>query len=131
MPISPFHAFYKAMNLSNYAFVDKTLIPSFASSDIEIYPYQIAAAKFPLCSSYLKGAILCDEGSLGKTYEAMLVVTQMWYEGKQNILIVVPIPLLYQWTQVIENRFSIPYFCIDNNIVFDDCLKNGDENPFL
>lgn len=61
----------------------------------------------------------------------MLVVTQMWYEGKQNILIVVPTPLLYQCTQVIENRFSIPYFCIDNNIVFDDCLKNGDENPFL
>ncbi len=131
MPISPFHAFYKATNLSSYAFGDKTLIPSFASSDIEIYPYQIAAAKFALRSPYLKGAILCDEGSLGKTYEAMLVVTQMWYEGKQNILIVVPTPLLYQWTQVIENRFSIPYFCIDNNVVFDDCLKNGDENPFL
>lgn len=52
---------------------NETLLPAFASSSIEIYPYQIAAARFALRSPYLKGCILCDEGSLGKTYEALLV----------------------------------------------------------
>lgn len=128
--LTPFHSFYKAKNLASYAFGDKRLIPVFASSNIEIYPYQIVAARFALRSPYLKGAILCDEGSLGKTYEAMLVILQTWYEGKQNILIVVPTPLLHQWSEIIEEKFNIPYFSIDNNLVFNECLKNGQENPF-
>ena len=33
---------------------------------------ELPAAQFALRSSYLKGVILCDEGSLGKTYEALL-----------------------------------------------------------
>ena len=36
---------------------------------------ELPAAQFALRSSYLKGVILCDEGSLGKTYEALLAVT--------------------------------------------------------
>ncbi|HKL73829.1 MAG TPA: hypothetical protein VJ903_02940 [Clostridia bacterium] len=77
MALSPFHAYYKARQLSSYAIGNDRLLPVFASSDIEAYPYQIAAAMFALRSPYLKGAILCDEGSLGKTYEAMLVIAQM------------------------------------------------------
>lgn len=80
--------------------------PIFASTDIEIYPYQVAAAQFTLRSSYLKGAILCDEGALGKTYEAMLVAVQKWYEG-QKIAIIVPTPLFQQWEQVIVDKFGI------------------------
>lgn len=131
MNISCFHAYYKAKELSSYAFGDKKFIPVFASSDIKIYPYQIAAARFSMRSPYLKGAILCDEGSLGKTYEAMLVITQMWYENRKNILIIVPTPLLDQWKNIIENKFSTPFFSIDNNMVFNEYLKNGNENPFL
>lgn len=74
MPLSPFHALYKAHKLSNYAFGQDRLTAVFASSDIEVYPYQIAAARFALRSPYLKGVILCDEGSLGKTYEALLII---------------------------------------------------------
>ena len=55
---------------------------------------ELPAAQFALRSSYLKGVILCDEGSLGKTYEALLAVTQLWYEGKNNIVLVKPTPLL-------------------------------------
>ncbi len=128
--ISSFHAYYKARELSNYTFGRKKFLAAFASSDIEVYPYQVAAARFALRSPYLKGSILCDEGALGKTYEAMLVIVQMWYEGKNNILIIVPTPLLHQWTDIIEQKFSIPFFSIDNNSVFEDYLKNGIKNPF-
>ena len=131
MALSPFHALYKARKLSSYAFGRDRLVPVFASSDIEAYPYQIAAALFALRSPYLKGAILCDEGSLGKTYEAMLVITQMWYEGKQKILIVVPTPLLYQWMKIIEDKFSVPLYTIDSNETFDSCVSEGQQNPFL
>jgi SNF2 family DNA or RNA helicase len=95
MPLSPFHAYYKARSLSSLTGRDK-LVSAFASSDIEVYPYQIAAATFALRSPYLKGAILCDDGSLGKSFEAMLIITQRWYEGKRRILIAVPTPLLRQ-----------------------------------
>ncbi len=130
MNITHFQAYYKAMELANYTFGCKKFIPVFASSDIEIFPYQVAAAQFAMRSPYLKGAILCDEGSLGKTYEAMLVITQMWYENKKNILIVVPTSLLFQWQDVIENKFSIPFFVIDNNKIFNEFSSSGNENPF-
>ena len=131
MALSPFHAMYKARELANYAYGRDRLVPVFASADIEIYPYQIAAAQFALRSPYLKGAILCDEGSLGKTYEALLVITQLWYEGKERILLVVPTPLLWQWADIIEKSFSIPFFTLDNNAAIDEAIAAGVEIPFL
>ena len=62
MLLSPFHAYYKARVLENLAGRDK-IAAAFASSDIEIYPYQVAAAMFALRSPYLKGAILCDDSA--------------------------------------------------------------------
>lgn len=121
---------YKARKLSAYAYGRDKLVPVFASSDIQIYPYQIAAAQFALRSPYLKGVILCDEGSLGKTYEALLAVTQLWYEGKNHILLVVPTPLLGQWRDVLENSFTVPYHVIDSAAAFDELTATGFENPF-
>lgn len=43
MPTTPFHALYTAQQLAEYAFGAERLIPAFASSNMEIYPYQIAA----------------------------------------------------------------------------------------
>lgn len=122
---------YKARKLSAYAYGRDRLVPVFVSSDIQIYPYQIAAAQFALRSPYLKGVILCDEGSLGKTYEALLAVTQLWYEGKDNILLVVPTPLLAQWGDVLENSFTVPYYVIDSAAAFDELAAAGFENPFV
>lgn len=130
MASSPFHAYYKARCLSCYSQSNDRLLPVFASSNIEAYPFQIAAAMFALRSPYLKGAILCDEGSLGKTYEAMLVVAQMWHEGKQNILIVVPTPLFYQWKRTIVEKFTVPLFTVDNQTAFDEHATQN-TNPFL
>lgn len=122
MPTTPFHAMYTARQLSEFAHGADRLVPAYASSDIEVYPYQIAAAMFALRSPYLKGAVLADEGSLGKTYESLLVISQLYYEGRDRILIVVPTPLLRQWAEILENRFSVPFTIVERD--------TPGENPF-
>lgn len=102
---TPFHAYYKAKKLHH----DNKLLPAFASSNINVYPYQIAAASFALDAPLGRGVILADEGSLGKTYEALLIISQKWFEGVQKILVVVPVHLLTQWCTVLDDNFSIPY----------------------
>lgn len=82
---SKYSAIVEANRLEGLA-DDKNFLPVYASSNAKIYPYQIMAARFALRSDYLQGCILCDEASLGKTYEALLVACQKWYEGKPNIL---------------------------------------------
>ena len=71
---TPFHAYYKARLLEQLP-EEEQFIPVFASSDIEIYPFQIAAASFALRSPYQKGAVLCDEAGMGKSHEAMVDFT--------------------------------------------------------
>ena len=86
---TPFHAYYKARLLEQLP-EEEQFLPVFASSDIEIYPFQIAAASFALRSPYQKGAVLCDEAGMGKSHEAMLVINQKWLEGYSRILLVIP-----------------------------------------
>ena len=108
MQNTPFHTYWTAQQLSNLA-DSKVFLPVFSSSSIGIYPYQIAAANFAMRSQYVKGCILCDEGSLGKTYEALLIAAQRWYEGKDRLLLVLPINLVGQWIRKIESGFTLPY----------------------
>ena len=105
---SKYSAIIEANRLKSYV-DDESLLPVYASSTAKIYPYQIAAARFALRSDYLKGSILCDEASLGKTYEAILIAGQMWYEGKENILIILPATLVPQWNRKLDKHFSIPH----------------------
>ena len=51
MPTTPFHALCTARELSAYANGADRLAAAYASSDIEVYPYQIAAAMFALRST--------------------------------------------------------------------------------
>lgn len=118
MNLSPFHIYSKARELAGYVTGEDKLLPVFASSDIRIFPYQIAAAMFALRSPYLRGVVLADEGSLGKTYEALLIATQRWYEGKDKQLVVLPTNLVKQWTQKIESGFTVPYILIDSEEAF-------------
>lgn len=106
---TPFAAFAEQRRLDCYI-KDEGLVAAYASSDILILPYQIAAAQFALRSRYLKGCILCDEGSLGKTYEALLIVAQRWHERKGKILIVLPDNLISQWHTKIKNEFMLPVY---------------------
>ena len=103
---TPFAAFAEQRRL-DCLIKDEGLVAAYASSDIQILPYQIAAAQFALRSRYLKGCILCDEGSLGKTYEALLIVAQRWHERKGKILIVLPDNLIDQWYQKIKEEFNL------------------------
>lgn len=119
---SPFHAYYTARMLEHCADTD-LFVPVFASSKIKSYPFQIAAAQFALRSPYQKGVILCDESGMGKSHEAMLVVSQRWYEGKNRTLIAIPnADLLVQWSALIETQYTLPYA-----IASGDCSV---ENPF-
>lgn len=119
---TPFHAMYEARQLSEYAASNHRLIPAYASSDIKVYPYQVAAAMFALRSPYLKGVVLADEGSLGKTYESLLIISQLYFEGRDRILLVVPTPLLGQWAEIMDNHFSVPYIVAERD--------TPGENPF-
>lgn len=103
---------------------DKNFLPVYASSSAKILPYQIAAARFALRSDFLKGCILCDEGSLGKTYEALLVAGQKWFEGKENIIIVLPSNLVSQWIRKLETDFTVPFVFWNNtkNIPDEDWI---------
>lgn len=130
MRTSPFHIYYKARELASYVNGENKLLPAFASSNIKIYPYQIAAALFALRSPYLKGVILADEGSLGKTYEALIIATQRWYEGKDRQVLVLPTNLIRQWIEKIEGGFTLPYELIDTEEIFNKHLSEGKENPF-
>ena len=114
MPQTPFHAYYKARLLEQLPEAEQFL-PVFASSDIEIYPFQIAAASFALRSPYQKGAVLCDEAGMGKSHEAMLVINQKWLEGCSRILLVIPnADLLHQWTEMLERFYTVPYVVLTN-----------------
>lgn len=99
---------------------DENFLPVYASSKAKIYPYQIASAQFALRSDYLKGCILCDEGSLGKTYEALLIAGQKWYEGKENILVIMPSNLIRQWLRKLENDFTLPHVFWNNTKTIPD-----------
>lgn len=118
---TPFHAYYTAMKLSSLQDED-TLLPVFAEGNIDVYPYQVAAALFAMRNPYQKGVILCDEAGMGKSHEAMLILSQSWYEGKNNILIAVPNPdLLTQWAEMINQKYSIPF-----TVATEENLFNGD-----
>ena len=70
MPQTPFQIYYMARMLENLPDEDR-FVPVFASSDIKVYPFQVAAASFALRSPYQTGVILCDEAGMGKSHEAI------------------------------------------------------------
>jgi hypothetical protein len=43
MPLPPFHVCFFANTLSNYAYGREKLAAASASSDIEVFPFQVAA----------------------------------------------------------------------------------------
>lgn len=82
-------------------------------------------------SRHKKGVILADETGLGKASETFLVMAQYWYVGKQRILLIVPTHLLQQWMNEFDEKLLIPAVSIDSKQVFDEQVKNGQDNPFL
>ena len=116
---TPFHAYYTALKLNSLQDEDK-LLPVFSEGNINVYPYQVAAALFAMRNPYQKGVILCDEAGMGKSHEAMLIISELWYEGKAKILIAIPNPdLLMQWAEMIEDKYTLPFCIASDNKSFD------------
>ena len=131
MLASPFHAYYQARQLAQLP-DDEQLIPVYASSDIQIYPFQLAAAHFALRSPYQKGVVLCDEAGLGKSHEAMLVITQKWLEGCSRILLVIPnADLLHQWVELLEQHYTVPYVVLTHRDHWQQNTSPDNPNAFI
>lgn len=130
MQQTPFHAYYTARMLDSLSDEDR-LVPVFASSDIQVYPFQIAAASFALRSPYQKGVILCDDAGMGKSHEAMLVIAQKWLEGQNRILLAVPnADLLIQWTELIDRCYTIPYVVLASRTDWNANISDDNPNAF-
>ena len=131
MVSSSFHPFYTARTLEAVS-AEERFVPVYASSNSKIYPFQIAAANYALRSPYQKGAVLCDEAGLGKSHEAMLIITQKWLEGQQRILLVMPnADLLCQWTMLMDEFYSVPYVVLSTRAQWDVLATEEELNPFL
>ena len=131
MDQTPFHAYYTARILDALP-DEERFIPVFASSDIKVYPFQIAASSFALRSPYQKGVVLCDEAGMGKTHESLLIVAQQWLEGKEKIAIVVPnADLLHQWTDVLQTHYTLPFVIITNSEEWRQRSDAENDNAFL
>lgn len=105
----------KFQNLGRY----ESLIPTYLSSGIEVYPHQIMASTFALSNPYVKGFIFADEAGLGKSIEAMLVIGQYLLSDKNKVVVVIPNSLYEQWYNIIYNQFKfnvLPYrSALDNS----------------
>ncbi len=131
MQQTPFNAYYTARILDSLSDSDR-LVPAFASSDIKVYPFQIAAANFALRSPYQKGIVLCDKADMGKSHEAMLVISQKWLEGQNRILLLIPnTDLLRQWTELINRYYTIPYIVLTNREEWNANISDDNPNAFL
>lgn len=90
---------------------------SIRSANIDLNPHQVDAAIFAFKSPLSRGAILADEVGLGKTIEAGLIIDQLFAEGRQNVLILVPASLRTQWQDELINRFHLPSIILDGVIL--------------
>lgn len=120
---------YKTRKLSAYAYGRDRLACLRVLGHPGLPPTRCRHALRLAFSLPVKGVIPCDEGSLGKTYEARLSVTQLWYEGKDNILLVVPVPLLGQWATFWKTA-SPCRTVMDSAAAFDQHTAAAFENLF-
>lgn len=99
------------------------------NSKIKLTPHQIQAALFAFNTPLSKGVMLADEVGLGKTIEAGIIISQLWNEGKERILIVSPAALMRQWNSELYEKFHLDSFIMDRKM-YNYRYKMGYVNPF-
>src|SRR5712691_9665940 len=110
MNLTDYHAKYFAHELTRRYPSDslEKLADAMASAQVDLNPHQVDAALFAFRSPLSKGALLADEGGLGKTIEAGLVISQRWAERKRRVLVITPSNLRKQWHQELTAKFFLP-----------------------
>lgn len=91
----------------------ENLVQQYLRSGIEIYSHQIYASTFAISNPFVKGFILADEAGLGKSMEALLIISQ-YYKRKNNILVIVPSPTIDTWLHNIIRTFEFRCYVLDN-----------------
>lgn len=120
---------YLASLLSLKGNAEDEISHSIKRARVDMNPHQVDAALFAIRSPISSGVILADEVGLGKTIEASLVIAQKWAERKRRILLVVPASLRKQWSQELQEKFSLPSFILETKS-FNAAIKAGTANPF-
>ncbi|MGL4351494.1 MAG: SNF2-related protein, partial [Plesiomonas shigelloides] len=118
-----------AHNLTLEGKAEESLTKTMAGAKVDMNPHQIEAAMFALASPLSNGVILADEVGLGKTIEASLVLAQKWAERRRKLLLIAPATLRKQWSQELEEKFSLPSFIMEAKS-FNEAKKVGIANPF-
>jgi len=108
---------------------EDSLTQTIASARVDMNPHQVEAAMFALASPLSNGVILADEVGLGKTIEASLILAQKWAERRRKLLLIAPATLRKQWSQELEEKFSLPSRIIEAKS-FNQMVKDGCANPF-
>lgn len=99
------------------------------NSKINLTPHQIQAALFAFKTPLSRGVLLADEVGLGKTIEAGIIISQLWHEGKKNILVVAPASLLRQWDSELEDKFHMNCIIMDRKM-YNQLNRQGYSNPY-
>ncbi|MDV5226205.1 SNF2-related protein [Providencia rettgeri] len=108
---------------------EDSLTQTIANARVDMNPHQVEAAMFALASPLSNGVILADEVGLGKTIEASLILAQKWAERRRKLLLIAPATLRKQWSQELEEKFSLPSRIIEAKS-FNQMIKEGCGNPF-
>lgn len=88
-------------------------VETFRRSAVDPNPHQVEAVAFALSRLEQGGALLCDEVGLGKTIETGILLTQLRAEGKANVLVIAPVPLVRQWQVELLTLFSLKARILD------------------
>ncbi|OUL31017.1 helicase [Nostoc sp. RF31YmG] len=80
------------------------------SANINLYPHQVEVVRHVL-EDVTQRYLLADEGGLGKTIEAGIILRQyLLDEPKKGAVVLVPGHLLPQWRNELEKKFYISHF---------------------
>ncbi len=127
--ITPQQSTFFAHKITLEGLGDEALAQSLSTARVDMNPHQVDAALFALSSPLSKGVILADEVGLGKTIEAGLVIAQRWAERKRRILLIVPASLRKQWSQELQEKFSLPSVILESKS-YNAAKKGGLARPF-
>jgi ERCC4-related helicase len=131
MSLTPHQAKYIAYELTKRfpSGSSEKLNVALMDAQVDLNPHQVEAALFAFKSPLSKGAILADEVGLGKTIEAGILLSQLWAERRNKLLIICPANLRKQWSQELQEKFFLESIILEKKN-FNAFIKSGKKNPF-